>query len=1044
MRKPRDIGLYFKDTLMKKLLIYIFLLISFSAHAQSEIVKEFTPVCDSLASLIQERTNVAGILKIKSITRRGTALDFYFTESLGDFPWKDGDPRWFKNSLHKLFPPKYKKYKVGEIYSRGVSLNNLVTPNLSSDGQPKHSRHRIRTYHDAPAIVTSLDSRNFEKGLEGRHIALWQSHGKYYSHKLDRWLWQRPCLFQTCEDMFTQSFVLPYLVPMLENAGAYVMLPRERDTQVNEVIVDNDSTWVKEPVYDVAGWTGAVRATGKYTESGDWKDAGTGFADLKETYMGVENPFSMGSARMASCIPTGRRSGLSTMEWRPEIPQRGKYAVYISYKSLTNSSTSAHYTVHHLGGESHFAVNQKMGGGTWIYLGTFEFEEGSAGYVSLDNQTPDGWKHVSGSVVTADAVRFGGGIGNIARGEIIDSLGVITAEPYVSGMPRSAEAARYWLQWAGSDTTVWHLNEGRDDYRDDFMSRGDWVAWMSKGSWMNPSKEGGMGIPFDLTLGFHSDAGVTPNDSIVGTLAIYTLKNERTKKLPSGEDRLTSRDYAAAVQDQLVHDLRHGFDSLWSQRSIWDRGYRESRTPTSPSLLLELLSHQNFADMKYGLDPSFRFTVSRAVYKGMLKYMSNRYGRDYVVQPLPVDNVGVRFVSEDKAILNWKPVTDPYEPTASANGYILYTRIDNGAFDTGIDIREAHQNSDGSLSYEVKIEPGHIYSYKIAAYNDGGLSFTSEIVSIGRPEGCNSSETVLVVNNFDRVSGPAFYDTPTNASFNNKTDSGVPYINDIAYIGQQHDNVRCKPWVTDDNPGFGASAQDYAGKTVAGNTFDFASVHGKAIMKAGHAFFSCSNEAFCADSTYRKAAWTVDLICGKQVTTSIGSGMVQKYTVFTPEMQSALKGFSEQGGNILVSGSYIGTDLADGIFPVQKDSTFTVVSNKFAADILGYKWQAGQASITGQVKATRNQLLDFSGLGTVSFHNGVNPKCYSVESPDGIAPASSSSKTILRYSDTGISAGVGYEGNGYKATSYGFPIEALHNEEDIDKIINITLEFFKK
>jgi hypothetical protein len=49
----------------------------------------------------------------------------------------------------------------------------------------------------------------------------------------------------------------------------------------------------------------------------------------------------------------------------------------------------------------------------------------------------------------------------------------------------------------------------------------------------------------------------------------------------------------------------------------------------------------------------------------------------------------------------------------------------------------------------------------------------------------------------------------------------------------------------------------------------------------------------------------------------------------------------------------------------------------------------------------------------------------------------------LRYTDTGISAGVGYEGNGYRAMSLGFPIEVLKNEEDIDQIINITLEFFK-
>ena len=85
-------------------------------------------------------------------------------------------------------------------------------------------------------------SRPFEitRGLEGRHIALWQSHGKYYINNKDKWGWQRPRLFCTSEDQFTQSFILPYLIPMLENAGANVFTPRERDTQKQEIIVDND------------------------------------------------------------------------------------------------------------------------------------------------------------------------------------------------------------------------------------------------------------------------------------------------------------------------------------------------------------------------------------------------------------------------------------------------------------------------------------------------------------------------------------------------------------------------------------------------------------------------------------------------------------------------------------------------------------------------------------------------------------------------------------------------------------------------------------
>jgi len=76
---------------------------------------------------------------------------------------------------------------------------------------------------------------------------LWQSHGFYYEPKLTRWEWQRARIFQTVEDLYTQSYVLPFLVPMLENAGANVLMPRERDSQIAEVIVDNDGCLTRAP-----------------------------------------------------------------------------------------------------------------------------------------------------------------------------------------------------------------------------------------------------------------------------------------------------------------------------------------------------------------------------------------------------------------------------------------------------------------------------------------------------------------------------------------------------------------------------------------------------------------------------------------------------------------------------------------------------------------------------------------------------------------------------------------------------------------------------
>lgn len=991
----------------------VFILLAYLAlylpplHAQTPIAEDFKGACDSLCTLLEERTGVKGELKLKAVTKRGSVLDFHFTETLGDFPLRPKDTEWLKCTLKSLYPEGYGKYSVGTIFSRKVDTRQLEIHPPASDGNPGHSTFRKRRGDQRKGFVRKEDDQRFSKGLSGKNIAMWQSHGRYFDKGTGRWQWQRPCLFQTVEDMFTQSFVLPYLVPMLENAGAYVMLPRERDIQTNEIIADNDT---------LRGGRGEA----VYTEKGQWTDAGQGFADIKPTYCRTDMPFTMGTARKATCTSEAESS---IAEWRPEIPERGRYAVYVSYATLPESTENALYTVRHLGGETRFIVNQKMGGGTWVYLGTFEFESGSKGYVQLTSRTPEGYRHHKNKVVTADGVKFGGGIGQ-------------------SGMPRSAEGATYWLQWAGADTSVFHPEGAKNEYMDDFMSRGDWVNWISGGSDMNP-KIPGKGVPVDLSFGFHTDAGVTPNDSTIGTLAIYTYRSERAVKLPNGESRMTSREYADIVQSQIVHDLRHEFNGEWSRRQIWDRGYRETRTPSCPAMILELLSHQNFEDMKYGLDPAFRFTVSRAVYKGMLKYLSSRYGVDYAVQPLPVEHVGVRFKGEDKAVISWRPRKDVLEPTADATGFILYTRLDDGTFDSGL-VLSARKHADGTFTYEMGIQPGHIYSFRIEAFNDGGRSFPSETVSIGHPVS-TTKEKVLIVNNFDRISAPAWFDTPAYAGFDNRLDSGVPYMQDIAYIGEMYQFRRSDQWISNERPGFGASYADHAGRTVAGNTFDFPYVHGLAVLKAGYPFFSCSNETFCADSTFVRDAWVLDLICGKQITTVTGSDMqTARFSVFPYDLQDALVSFTGNGGNVLISGANIGTDAEDGIFPYRHDKEYTERTVSFTESVLGYRWVTNNASRTGQVSYQADSCFVLTEVKAGELYTGPNPVKYSVETPDGIAPASETGKVIMRYSDTGLPAGICHQGEGYRTICLGFPIEALKEDYDIDTIISNSLEYFNK
>ena len=991
---------------MRKSLILTTLLLLTGLSLPAQTAKDFKAATDSLKARLHRRTSVDASLKMNKVMKRGTTLDFYFSKELGDYPWRADDVEWFRDQLRKEIPASYRSYTVGDIYADKNDLTTLPMPKLTSSGKPASTSLRTGDPRSKVALVRT--DENWGRGLSGRHIALWQSHGRYYEAKTERWEWQRAATFRTVEDLYTQSYVLPFLIPMLENAGAVVMTPRERDVQNWEVICDNDPSFRGER-------PGKMRRTGRYKETGTWSETEPGFADTKPVYSVYENPFAAGTARMTETVAGEDPHRRASATWRPEIPERGEYAVYVSYRSFANSTTDAVYTVHHMGGVSEFHVNQRMAGSTWVYLGTFTFDEGDEGFVQLTNQSP------TGGIISADAVKFGGGMGKIERGG------------EVSGYPSFAEGALYSMQWYGIDAHL--FDDWEDDYTRDYAGRGKWVTEMAGGSRAVPGASGRR-VPFDLSLAFHSDAGVTPNDSIIGTLGIYTLLADGKEELPSGESRLNGRLLTDFVQTQVVQDIRKRFEPKWSRRQTWDRSYSESRTTSVPAMLLELLSHQNFADMKYGLDPSFRFTVSRSVYKGVLKYLSARYGCSYVVQPLPVKAFAAE-VKDGNAILSWENEKDPDEPTAVPTGYILYTRENDGAFDNGVRLEEGSQEGD-RCSVSVPIRKGRLYSFKVVAFNEGGKSFPSEVLAAGVPA-ADAPKNILVVNNFTRVSAPAWFDTPNYGGFMDNIDSGVPYIREINFIGEMNQFDRNKVWTDDDNPGFGGSYTNRGGRIVAGNTFDYPALHGRILLEAGYAVSSVSTDYFQAmeDASVYAA---VDLICGKQVTTRIGRGAVpDRYTVFPAALQDALRKYAGGGGSILVAGAYIGTDAWDQVYPGTYPIKGAAQTKSFIQEVLGYKWITNFGDVSGIIVPKAGAPVQMSD--PMRYNRLFDEHVYRVENPDGIEPASKYAQTFLRYAGTEIPAATVFDNGKHRVIACGFPLETLTTEGALEAMLLVSMKY---
>lgn len=879
--------------------------------------------------------------------------------------------RFYYKRLAKALLRPYNKYKL-TIMAGGLPIEQLVAGSKCEKGMP--NAWGKTEYEGAPWVMN--DSRPYfvSHGLFDRHLSLWASHGRYYDGKKDRWKWQRPNLFGTTEDLFTQTIVIPYLIPMLENAGAVVFTPRERDWQKNEVIVDN-------------GGRGYVEDSGKET----WKTAQeNGFAYHAGTYRDGENPFTQGTAR---AVKATKKADVSWASYQPNIPQGGKYAVYVSYQSLKNSVSDAQYIVMHKGQRTVFKVNQQMGGGTWVYLGTFDFDRGNNEFnrVVVTNSSSES------GVVTTDAVRFGGGMGNIERGGSC------------SGMPRCLEGARYSAQWAGAPYSVYSSKNGSDDYGDDINVRSNMTNWLAGGSTYVPTLEGKK-VPIELSLAVHSDAGYTTvNDSIIGSLAICTT-SFNDGRLNSGVSRMVSHDFADSLLTGLQRDIS-GKYRKWTRRYLWDRNYSETRKPEVPSAIIETMSHQNFADMRRGLDPNFRFTLARSLYKTILRFVNGNHSVPSVVQPLPVSNFRIERNSSGGLRLSWIAEKDEQEPTAVPTSYIVYTSEDGMGFDNGTVVYTS--------SFDFEAKKGVNYCFKVTALNRGGESFPSETLAAYLSKSAHAKD-ILVVDGFSRLSGPAVVDDYSRQGFDLGSDIGVSYGLTAGWNGRQQcfDKSRAG---SEGEGSLGYCGDELAGRFIMGNNRDGSVCHVKDIAMSGaYNVVGCSLEALDNNLVKLDHYNLVDIAFGLQ--RNDGHSLVV-YKTFSETLQSKLRSYAKSGGRILVSGAYVGSDMTQ---PHERS---------FMSDVL-------KTTFTGTDTNAGNNMVDGLGL-SFDIIRQINDRHFAATSVDRIAACDGRSFAAMRYQD-GSTAGVAYDGTDYKSFVMGYPYECINNVRTRQQVMKGLLGFLLK
>lgn len=917
----------------------------------------------------------------------GRRLAVYANEAFSSQPLTPQTVKRILSGLGRQLPPPYDTYSLTVYGKGGRTLEELVPNFLREEGEDS-SRLWGGIDHEGRPWVENL-SRPYEvtRGLAGRHLFLSPSHGRYYGQ--GEWRWQRPALFCTREDLFTQSFVLPFLIPMLENAGAVVCCSRERDMQTAECVADNDAA-DGPSVYEETD-----------TPDFPWRTVpgSAGFAPpAAATYADSLSPFRLGTARYVAA--TSRRSRLSTATWKPCIPKAGRYAVYVSYAAHPDNVDDARYTVHHKGGSTLFRVNQRMGGGTWVYLGTFDFDAGpgGTGRVTLTNESD------CPGVVTADGVRFGGGMGQTPRGEA-----------GTSGTPRFLEAARYHAQWAGLPDSLYRRDPS-DDYADDIRSRPYLLNHLGGGSCYLPA-ETGKRAPFEVSLALHSDAGFRADRGIYGTLAICTTRDAAGRgRYPSGLSRAASSDLAALLLASVSRDLGAAFRTSWTRRELWDRNYGETRLPDVPSAILEMLSHQNFTDMRFGHDPTFKFVMARAVYKALLRFVNGQHGiRRFDVQPLPVRGFSAILSPDGKSVrLSWEAVADSLEESATPTGYVVYTRVDGEGFDNGRLVK-------GRTAVTLPVAEGRQYGFRVSAVNKGGESFPSETLSVYKAPG--ERHRILVVNGFERLSGPAWVDTPDSLGFDLERDPGVPYLRTAAFCGRQ----LCFDPAAAGETGEGAlghSDDSLEGRVIAGNTFDYPFLHGQAIAAAGgYSFSSCSKQAFVGLEELERYR-AIDYIAGLERDVPWN---LRPCKALPADVRRRLAAYLRGGGRLFLSGSHVGADLQTGEERV------------FAETVLKYRHAGTEAPVRPADGTEAPYHIDGLNL-KIPVQRTLSAERYAATSPDVLYPACPQAFPAFAYA-SGRCAGIAYPGADYRVIATGFPFECVTEASVRDQAMKAILLF---
>ena len=535
--------------------------------------------------------------------------------------------------------------------------------------------------------------------LSGRIVFIGAGHGWTFANESTspRWYTQRGVANSMVED-YGNLDQMNLFAEHLWRAGATVVPTRPLGFQTNEVVLDNTSA--------------SVRFAGAWSTS------------IGPIFYGEAGTPAYRFAAVAS-------TETATATYTPAIPAAGLYPVY-TWVAHGGNRVAQLYRVRHSGGETHVRIPHHRVGNGWVWLGNFHFNAGThpeSGSVVISNQSPPGSSPTA--IVVADALRFGNGMGSIARGP--DSG---DAAPRVSGFPREEEAARYWIE-AGlgqGQSTALFDRPGIDDGDDNVGAPIRLVREMNREVSGTTSDR--------VYLSFHSNAG--------GGRGVLGLWNDNTRFPSTGtaNQRDLALGLAAEIQSAMQELQAAGrLETPWFTRSRsaltfarTDFAFGEIRNDVlggeMDATIVECAFHDSVEDALLLRSPIVRDAMARATLHGLIRHFATVGAGPIGFPPSPP--IQVRAIAHPEGIrVAWNAATNGFTPTH----YVVQRSTDGRGFGHPLAVTNA---LDVLLT---DVPAGSTAFFRIVAVNAGGESAPSAVVACRwDPE----APRVLLVDAFDR------------------------------------------------------------------------------------------------------------------------------------------------------------------------------------------------------------------------------------------------------------------------------------------------------